>query len=235
MQWGARSEETQLQGVDFHSRTMNKPPFKGEFKAVNRMSKGYKRSYLKSLAAETEEAAYHGNMRNLYATIKNLSGKCTSKRDRWVINMWSRGAHEEMDVAFWGAPQATPHPFPRPSGHTACRQRIILWRYSALTKEETQNAIKQLRNGKAAGPDNIPAEALKVDIRTNVELLYPLFIKIWIEERVPTEWKEGYLINLLKKGDLISCSNYRSITLLSIPGKVINRVLLNRMKDAIDP
>jgi len=70
---------------------------------------------------------------------------------------------------------------------------------SAPTKEEIQNAIKQLRNGKAAGPDNIPAEVLKVEIRTNVELLYPLFNKIWEEERVPTEWKEGYLIKLPKK------------------------------------
>ena len=104
---------------------------------------------------------------------------------------------------------------------------------SAPTKEEIQNSIKPLRNGKAAGPDNIPAEALRV--RTNVELLYPLFNNIWEEERVPTQWKEGYLIKLPKKGDLSSCSNYRGVTLLSIPGKVFNRVLLNRMKDAIDP
>ena len=38
-----------------------------------------------------------------------------------------------------------------------------------------------------------------------------------------------------KKGDLSSCSNCRGETLLSILGKVFNRVLLNRMKDAIDP
>jgi len=55
-----------------------------------------------------------------------------------------------------------------------------------------------------------------------VELLYPLFNKIWEEEWVPTEWKESYLIKLPKKGDLSSCSNYRGITLLSIPGKVFN-------------
>ncbi|VDP85680.1 unnamed protein product, partial [Schistosoma mattheei] len=30
------------------------------------------------------------------------------------------------------------------------------------------------------------------------------------------------------------CENYRGITLLSVPGKVFNRVLLNRMKDAVD-
>ena len=54
-------------------------------------------------------------------------------------------------------------------------------------------------------------------------------------ERVPTEWKEGYLIKLPKKSNLSSCFNYRGITLLSIPGKGFTRVSLNRMKDAIDP
>lgn len=49
------------------------------------------------------------------------------------------------------------------------------------------------------GPDNIPTEALKVDIRTNVELLYPLFNKIWEKEPIPTELKESYLIKLPKK------------------------------------
>ena len=63
---------------------------------------------------------------------------------------------------------------------------------------------------------------LKVDIMTTVELLYPLFNKIWEEEQIQTEWKEGYLTKLPQKCDLSSCSNYRGITLLSIPGKVFN-------------
>ena len=87
---------------------------------------------------------------------------------------------------------------------------------NATMKEEIQNAIKQLRNDEAAGPGHIPAEALKVDIRTNVELLYPLFNKIWEEQRVPTNWKNGYLIKLFKIGDLSFCPCYRGITLLSI-------------------
>ncbi|VDP30572.1 unnamed protein product, partial [Schistosoma mattheei] len=47
------------------------------------------------------------------------------------------------------------------------------------------------------------------------------------------DWKEGYLVKIPKRGDL-SKRDYRGITLLSIPGKVFNRVLLNRMKDAAD-
>ena len=98
-----------------------------------------------------------------------------------------------------------------------------------------RKAIFQLKNGKSAGPDGIPAEALKANITVSVDMLHPLFQKIWKEEDIPAEWKEGYLIKLPKKGDLSNCSNYRGITLLSIPGKVFYRILLNRMKDVVDP
>ena len=46
--------------------------------------------------------------------------------------------------------------------------------------------------------------------------------------------KEGHLVKLPKKGDLSICDNYRGIMLLSVPGKVLNRVMLKRMKNAVD-
>ncbi|OOZ56764.1 reverse transcriptase domain-containing protein, partial [Solemya velum gill symbiont] len=46
---------------------------------------------------------------------------------------------------------------------------------------------------------------------------------------------EGLVIKLPKKGDLGDCNNYRGIMLLSVPSKVLNRVLLERMKKAVDP
>ena len=63
------------------------------------------------------------------------------------------------------------------------------------------------------------------------EMLYGLFDKIWEEEEIPLEWKEGHLIKIPKKRDRGLCSNYRGITLLSVPGKVLNRVILERLKD----
>nr|KAG5696914.1 hypothetical protein BaRGS_015878 [Batillaria attramentaria] len=77
-----------------------------------------------------------------------------------------------------------------------------------------------LRNGKAAGPDEIPAEAIKADTETAVNMLHSLFSKIWEKEEVPAQWKEGIIIKLPKKGDLMDCSNYRGIMLLSVPGKI---------------
>ena len=91
----------------------------------------------------------------------------------------------------------------------------------------------QLKNGKAAGAKSIPAKALKADIDTTVEMLYSLFARIWEDEELPADWKEGHLIKLPKKGDLSKCSKYRGISLLSVPGKVFNRVILERVKDTV--
>ena len=92
-----------------------------------------------------------------------------------------------------------------------------------------------LKNGKAAGPDEIPAEAIKADMETATNVLYSLFSKIWEREEIPVEWKQGILIKLPQKGYLTDCSNYQGIMLLSVLGKVLNRILLKRIKKAVDP
>ncbi|VDP57218.1 unnamed protein product [Schistosoma curassoni] len=75
------------------------------------------------------------------------------------------------------------------------------------TIEEISMAIRQIKNGKAAGPDNIPAEALKADVAATARILHILFDKIWDEEQVPKDWKEGLLIKIPKKGGLSNCDN----------------------------
>lgn len=67
------------------------------------------------------------------------------------------------------------------------------------TRDEIRRAIIQMKNGKSAAPNDIPAEALKADLATSVEMLYTLFEKIWEEEQIPVDWKEGHLIKLPKK------------------------------------
>ena len=61
-----------------------------------------------------------------------------------------------------------------------------------------------------------------------------MFGKIWEVEEVPAEWKEGHIVKLPKKGNLRISDNYRGIMLPSVPGKVLNRVMLQRLKTAVD-
>ena len=65
-------------------------------------------------------------------------------------------------------------------------------------------------------------------------MLHPLLQKIWTEMKVPADWKKGHLVKLPKKGDLGLCKNWRGIMLLSVPSKVLTRIILERLKDAID-
>lgn len=126
-------------------------------------------------------------------------------------------------------------PGPRDPPHIQPADRDLSIDTSAPTREEIRKTIKKLRNGKVAGPDSIPAEALKIDTETIEEMLHTLSKKIWEEENIPFEWKEGCIFKMPKKGDLSNCANYREITLLSIPGKVFYRIVLDRMKDVVDP
>ena len=102
------------------------------------------------------------------------------------------------------------------------------------TEEEVRWAIHTLKNGKAAGPDDFPAEALKAAPYTSAAMLWKIIERIWKEEKVPQDWKEGFLVKLPKKGDQSECENHRGIMLLSLQGKVFNRIMLERLKTAVD-
>ena len=102
------------------------------------------------------------------------------------------------------------------------------------SKTEIVKAISSLKSEKVAGLDGIPPEALKADIQISAEMLYSLLCKIWEQKRVPDDWKRGHLVKLPKKGNFSSCNNWRGIMLLSIPGKILNRIILEKLKSVLD-
>ena len=67
-----------------------------------------------------------------------------------------------------------------------------------------------------------------------MQMLYEIRAKVWEEEAIPEDWKEGHLVKIPKKGDLANCDNYRGITMLSVPGKILSRIILQRLIDVLD-
>ena len=52
--------------------------------------------------------------------------------------------------------------------------------------------------------------------------LHAVLCSAWNTGIVPTDWKRGLVVPLWKgKGDYQDCNNYRGVTPLSVPGKVI--------------
>jgi hypothetical protein len=56
-----------------------------------------------------------------------------------------------------------------------------------------------------------------------------------MNEEKPDQWSLANIIPVPKKGDLSKTDNYRGISLLCIIAKMYNRLILNRLRVAIDP
>ena len=54
--------------------------------------------------------------------------------------------------------------------------------------------------------------------------------KIWQTGEWPTPWTHSLVITLPKKGNLQQCQNYRTISHISHPSKVMLKIILNRLK-----
>ena len=103
-----------------------------------------------------------------------------------------------------------------------------------VTKLEIKNAIKDMKNGKAAGIDNITVGMMKAGINITVDVLHDLLSLIWEEERIPEDWCKGLIVKLPKKGDLTNCGNWRGITLMPTAAKVMGKVIIKRISRGVD-
>ena len=98
------------------------------------------------------------------------------------------------------------------------------------SQDEIKKAISLLSSGKAPGADAIPSEIYKEGGDALVGKLHDLFKIVWREEKIPQDFKDASIVHLYKrKGNRQVCDNHRGISLLSIAGKILARVLLNRL------
>ena len=104
-----------------------------------------------------------------------------------------------------------------------------------VQRDEVAAALQKLNLGKVAGSDGISAELLKGGGSIITDWLLELIEEVWRSGVVPQDWKDAELVPLHKKGDRMRCDNYRGISLLNVPGKVLSLILLERLKKIIEP
>ena len=103
------------------------------------------------------------------------------------------------------------------------------------TVAETVKPIKLLLSGKAPESDAIPAEIYKAGGSPVAKKTTGLFHIMWRKEAITQEFKDASIIHLFKrKGNPQLCDSHRGISLFSIAGKVIARVLLNRLNEHLE-
>ena len=97
--------------------------------------------------------------------------------------------------------------------------------------KEQQRVIKNLKNIKSSGTDNIPAEVWKAGI-SNEQLLY-ICNRVYNQQPVNI-WRQTCIIPLSKNGDLRLATSYRGISLTPIAAKIYNKLLLHRIRPLLE-
>ncbi|KAH8292893.1 hypothetical protein KR044_005573, partial [Drosophila immigrans] len=99
-----------------------------------------------------------------------------------------------------------------------------------ITSTEVTSASKRIGVRKAPGPDGIPNKALKLAVTTRPEVFVDTFNVCLRDGVFPKRWKLQRLILLPKGGKPIEePSGYRPICLLDTAGKILERIIYNRL------
>ena len=150
-------------------------------------------------------------------TIQDKSGKSLTEEQE-ILCRWTEYCSELYNHDTKGDPTVLPGP------HSTNQDDF------PILREEVESAVRSLKTGKSAGVDNIPAELLQAGGEAMIDALHVICSRIWETGEWPTVWTQSLIITLPKKGNLQMCQNYRTISLISHPSKVMLKILLNRLK-----
>jgi exonuclease III len=96
-----------------------------------------------------------------------------------------------------------------------------------FTQKEVATALSQLHPGRAKGMDELPVEVLRMPEFSDLILRLS---NDFLDGNVPLEVLLTRLVLVPKKGDKSIVSNYRGVAITSVFLKLLNRLILNRLR-----
>lgn len=190
------------------------------------------RSVYQSMMRSTKESDWrqfvtdHGNTNpwgdvyKLCSKRKKVNDICSMK----VGNVWTKSWNESVEVLMGeffpgdrGSHSTLPRPPPPPP--------------PPLQWDEVNDAVYECGLRKAPGLDGINGEIMRAVWKGMNGKLFMMYEQCMNEGRFPKEWKVGDVVVLLKSPDKVKHDphSYRPICLLSVMGKVLERVMVKRM------
>jgi hypothetical protein len=103
-----------------------------------------------------------------------------------------------------------------------------------FTIEDLNKVLLTMKNGKATGEDNIPAELYKYATPSFKKRLLKFYNLLGKENQIPDDFRKAIIATLFKKGDMTKMENYRGISLLCAGYNILARLLTSVINPIAD-
>ncbi|CAM4534756.1 unnamed protein product [Lepidochelys kempii] len=98
-----------------------------------------------------------------------------------------------------------------------------------VSLEEVLELIEKLNSNKSPGPDGIHPRVLK-ELKCEIAELLTMVCNLSFKSAtVPNDWKIANVMPMFKKGSRGDPGNYRPVSLTSVPGKLVETIIKNKI------
>ena len=174
-------------------------------------------NWIREQCSEIEENLRKNNSKRAYQLLKDLttvkqgkattvqdhSGKCLTE-ERQILNQWTDYCSELYNYKANGGLSVLNCP------------KVDTENDHPILRREVEAAVQALKKGKSAGVNNTPAELVQAGGEDVITTLMAICNKIWQTGEWQTPWTQSLVITLPKKGSLLQCQNYGTISLIPV-------------------
>ena len=100
-----------------------------------------------------------------------------------------------------------------------------------VTEDEVISLCKEININKSSAIENLSSRILKLAFLTLSQQFTYIINLTFCKSKIPKEWKIANVTPLFKSGDASKCNNYRPISQLPLPGKIVEKIVHKRMSD----
>ena len=201
--------------------------------AFQKQARKDKEKHLNEMCKEMEEEGKKGRTKEMFEKVRAITKKPTPKM----------GSLKTRDGRIIGDEEGMKKRWREYSEELYSEDKRVKKEIYDLTDDgkepevmeaEVEWAIKQLKDNKAPGSDEIPIEMIKAGDDAMIKTITKLCNNIWKTGEWPEDWKRSVFIPLFKKGDARDCENYRTIALISHTSKILLKIIHKRMENTIE-
>lgn len=129
-------------------------------------------------------------------------------------------------------------PAPPPIPNMSLSQDVALpsesdFNIDPISLIEVLRIAKLAPGGKSAGPDGVPAEALRIP--AVAQAVTRVMNSVLEGQTAPAEWRTANIVGVPKTPGTTRLEQHRGISMMSCAAKLLNKVLLQRLQPVLDP